>query len=66
MNLIYKVNEKPHLLKEWLLYTLQMLLSVFVATVLAAVATVLAVVAAVEALEVATTAVCATDLFFND
>ena len=36
MNLIYKVNEKPHSLKEWSLYTLQMLLAVFVATVLIA------------------------------
>ena len=36
MNLIYKVNEKPNSLKEWFLYTLQMLLAVFVATVLIA------------------------------
>ena len=36
MNLIYKINEKPKTLKEWSLYTLQMLLSVFIATVLIA------------------------------
>ena len=34
MNLIYKVNEKPHSLKEWSLYTLQMLLAVFVGIML--------------------------------
>lgn len=35
-NLIYNINEKPKKPAEWILYTLQMLLSVFVATVLIA------------------------------
>jgi uracil permease len=35
-NLIYGINDKPKKLKEWLLYSLQQVLSVFVATVLIA------------------------------
>lgn len=35
-NLVYNINEKPKTIKEWVLYTLQMVLAVFVATVLIA------------------------------
>lgn len=35
-NMIYGINEKPKYLKEWVLYTMQMVLAVFVATVLIA------------------------------
>lgn len=34
--MIYAINEKPKTLKEWILYTIQMVLAVFVATVLIA------------------------------
>ena len=35
-NLIYNISDKPKTLKEWVLYSLQQCLSVFVATVLIA------------------------------
>lgn len=35
-NLIYDINEKPKTIKEWILYSLQQVLAVFVATVLIA------------------------------
>lgn len=35
-NLIYDISERPRSLKEWILYPLQMILAVFVATVLIA------------------------------
>ena len=34
--MIYQVNEKPKTIAEWTLYTVQMVLAVFVATVLIA------------------------------